>query len=681
LKNRPFLSLMFLGAAALLAGCATTSPTYVEGRALMAEGRVEEGLARLQQAVQENPTNAEVRAYYAGQRERAVNQFLAQAMTARVNGRHDEAADLYQRAQRIDPNNQRIARAAEELATERRHAGMIREASNLLNEGQTEKAQVLLRRVLAEAPRERSARAMVKRIEELQARDATVSPKLKSRLARPITLEFRDASLRAVFEVISRSAGINFVFDRDVKSDLTTTIFVRNTPIEDALQLILVTNGLDRKILTENSVLVYPNTPAKQRDYQELVMKSFYLANADVKQVGNMLRTMLKTRDVFVDERLSLIMLRDTPEAIRVAEKLIASQDLAEPEALLEVEVLEVSRGRLQNLGVQWPRQIGYGILQGGTTTQSNIPGGGVVETTTPGTTVATGVVDLRNSRGDLTTFVANPALLINLNAQDTLANVLANPRIRVKNREKAKIHIGDRVPVLTSTATATGFVSQSITYLDVGVKLDVEPTIGLEDEVTMKVGLEVSSIAREIAGASGTVAYQVGTRSAGTVLRLRDGETQVLAGLIQDEDRRSISKVPGIGDVPLLGRLFSSNSDNAAKTEIVLLITPRIVRTLALPSASATEFAAGTDAGIGRHGASADGGGGPLPGAAPPSPAPAPAPSQGTPAAPGMTPPQPGGEPAAPATTPSMTPPAAPPPTPTSGEPGAPMPLSSREP
>lgn len=666
------LPLLVAGWAVLAAGCATmTPPAFDEGRALILQGRTEEGLARLEQAAREAPGNAQVRAYLADQKERAINQLLAQAMTARLNGRPDEAEDIYRRAQGIDPNNQRVALAMNELASERRHAGMIKEAGNLLDEGQTEKAQALLRRVLAETPRDREARAMMKRIEELQAKDIALSPKLKSRLSRPITLEFRDASLRAVFEVISRSAGINFVFDRDVKSDLTTTIFVKDSPIEEALQLILVTNGLDRKVLSENSILVYPNTPAKQRDYQELVMKSFYLANADVKQVGNMLRTMLKTRDVFVDERLNLLMIRDTPEAIRVAEKLIASQDLAEPEAVLEVEVLEVSRGRLENLGVQWPRQIGYGVLQGGTTTQSNIPGGGVVETTTPGTTVATGVVDLRHNLGSLTTFIANPALLVNLNAQDTLANVLANPRIRVKNREKAKIHIGDRVPVLTSTATATGFVSQSITYLDVGVKLDVEPTIGLEDDVTMKVGLEVSSIAREITSASGTVAYQVGTRSAGTVLRLKNGETQVLAGLIQDEDRRNASKIPGLGDLPVLGRLFSNNNDNIAKTEIVLLITPRIVRSLALPAATSTEFSAGTEGGIGRLGARPEGGGGtgPLPGATPTTPAPA----QGAPTSPGVTAPQPGTE-----SIPPSAPPTAPPPPPAGTEPAPPTPLSA---
>jgi general secretion pathway protein D len=192
-----------------------------------------------------------------------------------------------------------------------------------------------------------------------------------------------------------------------------------------------------------------------------------------------------------------------------------------------------------------------------------------------------------------------DPLFLFSLRQQDGRTNLLANPRIRVKNKEKAKIHIGDRVPVITTTsAVAGGFVSQSVSYLDVGLKLEVEPLIYLEDDVGIKVGLEVSSITSTLQNPSGgSLTYQIGTRNTSTVLRLRDGETQILAGLISDEDRRSAERVPGLGELPLLGRLFSSTSDTVNKTEIVLLITPRLVRTLARPDARTVEFAAGTEA------------------------------------------------------------------------------------
>jgi len=169
-----------------------------------------------------------------------------------------------------------------------------------------------------------------------------------------------------------------------------------------------------------------------------------------------------------------------------------------------------------------------------------------------------------------------------------------------VRNREKAKIHIGDRLPVFTSTSTANVGISSSVAYLDVGLKLEVEPNIYLDDEVAIKIGLEVSSIAREVPGPGNSLAYQVGTRSAATVLRLRNGETQVLAGLISDEERSSANRVPGLGEIPLLGRLFASQRDNNSKTEIVLLITPRIVRNVARPPADSLTVPAGSESAVG---------------------------------------------------------------------------------
>jgi len=329
-------------------------------------------------------------------------------------------------------------------------------------------------------------------------------------------------------------------------------------------------------------LLVYPNTPAKAKDYQELMMRSFYLANADVKQISNMVKALVKTKDMYVDEKLNVLVIRDTPEAVRVVERLIANQDLAEPEVMLEVEVLEVATSLLTQLGIRWPTQ-----------SSASVGGAGGAGTLT--------LPELRSRSASMVRLsVTDPLLIANLQEQVGKSNLLANPRIRVKNREKAKIHIGDKVPVITSTTTATGVISESVNYLDVGLKLDVEPSVFLEDDVGIKVGLEVSSIAQQIRSASGTVTYQLGTRNASTVLRLKDGETQVLAGLINDEDRRIADSVPGIGDLPLVGRLFSSHNNTQTKTEIVLLITPRILRNIARPELRFEEFPSGTEAVIG---------------------------------------------------------------------------------
>jgi general secretion pathway protein D len=406
---------------------------------------------------------------------------------------------------------------------------------------------------------------------------------LKTGLKTLLSLEFRDASLKAVFEVISRTANINFILDKDVRPDLKITIFVKNATIEDILQFILVTNQLEKKILSDNSLLIYPNTPAKAKDYQELVVRSFYLANADVKQTVNMIKTLVKTKDIFVDEKLNMLVMRDTPDAVRMVEKLVALQDQAEPEVTLAVEVLEVSTTRLAELGIRYPSQVAYSA--------SGAAG-------TPG---QMSLNEFKNRNSEMVTMTfSDPLLILNLRAQDGDSNLLANPRIRVKNREKAKIHIGDRVPVITSTSTSTGFVSESVNYLDVGLKLDVEPNVHLEGDVAIRMSLEVSNIVSEIASKTGTLTYRVGTRNASTTLRLKDGETQILAGLINDEERNSTDKVPGLGDLPLLGRLFSNNKGTKNKTEIVLLVTPYIVRNIEQPGTTTAEFTSGTETSIG---------------------------------------------------------------------------------
>ena len=299
---------------------------------------------------------------------------------------------------------------------------------------------------------------------------------------------------------------------------------------------------------------------------------------------------------MFIDEKLNLLVMKDTPEAIRLAEKLIVAQDRAEPEVMLEVEVLEVKRSRLLDLGIQFPNTFtALNIVNANTGTVQN--GTTVVTTQTQNQNIVT-LQTLKNLTSG--SFAVSPNLQLNFKKEDGDVQTLANPRIRVKNKEKAKIHIGEKVPVITTTSTANVGVAESVSYLDVGLKLDVEPQVYLDSDVGIKVGLEVSSIVREIRGQSGSLTYQVGTRNAATVLRLKDGETQILAGLISDEDRQSASKIPGFGDLPLLGRLFSTQRDETTKTEIVLLITPRIIRNITRLEAAQSEFSSGTEGAIG---------------------------------------------------------------------------------
>ncbi|HZR03571.1 MAG TPA: secretin N-terminal domain-containing protein, partial [Burkholderiales bacterium] len=493
------------------------------------------------------------------------------------------------RALKLDPKNTRAQAGLDAIEAAKRHFQIIAQARQDIAENRLDQAEKALRTLLAQNPGQREARDLLNEISDRQAELQAQAPaaSLKSNFTQPITLEFRDASLKSVFEVISRSAGINFVFDRDVRSDTKINIFVRDTSLEDVVKLILVTNQLERKLLNDNTVLIYPNTPAKQKEYKELVVRSFYLSNGDVKQALNLVKGMVKTPDVFIDEKLNLMVVKDSPEAVRMIANLLRSMDLAEPEVMLELEVLELSSSRLQELGARFPQQISLGKV---------ITGGG----TSTGTDGSSNVPDVFVIGKDaLRGFVVNPAIVLDLKAEDSDAKVLANPRIRVKNREKAKVHIGDRVPVITTTSTANVGVSSSVSYLDVGLKLDVEPNIYLRDEVAIKLALEVSSIRRTL-DLSGTRAYELGTRNTATTLQLRDGETQVLAGLISDEDRRAAIRVPGLSDFPILGRLFRSNTNDRRKTEIVLLVTPRIVRSVNYPQSASGDLSVGTDTTLG---------------------------------------------------------------------------------
>jgi len=583
---------IFLFAIAILvAGCAGQE-TLRQSQHMIEAGNEEQGLARLEEAMKANPNDVEIRNYYLRHRAVAVQRYLQIGDNARAQGALDQAEASYQRALRFDPENANAKAGLDAVAKERGSRALVAEAQEALKKGDSEAALAKAQEVLKTHPSQRDARAIVRKVEEQKLKAEAMSPQLSAALKNTITIELRDAPVRSVFELISKRSGLNFVYDRDVPADLRVTVFVRDTTIEEVIRFVLVTSQLERRVLNPNTVLIYPNTPAKAQAYRELTVKSFYLANADVEQTANMVRSLVKTRDLFVDKKLNLLVIRDTPEAVRMAEKLIASHDLGEPEVMLEVEVLEIGHNTLTQVGIQWPGQVSLGVIGA-----DKVPG------------QLTGR-EAKNFTGGLVRLnVSDPLIALNLRQQAGRTNVLANPRIRVKNKEKARIHIGDKVPVITTTAGATGFVSESVNYLDVGLKLEVEPLVHLEDDVGIKISLEVSNISSEVKTTGGTVAYQVGTRNTSTTLRLRDGETQVLAGLINDEDRRSATKVPGLARLPVVGRLFSDNSDTLNKTEIVLLITPRVIRNIERPGVRVEEFNSGTELDIGRSG-----GGAPLP-------------------------------------------------------------------
>jgi general secretion pathway protein D len=569
----------------LLAACAGNQ-AYNDGQAMLGAGRTEQGLALLEQAAQAEPTNAKYRIAVTNGKMRALNNLNGRAEALRQQGNLPEAQALYRQALALDASNDVAQRGLAGVAQDERHRKLVQEAQASYQRGgeaNIAQAQEALRQVLQERPAQREALALKNRIGEAQSKNLPAGGKLAAAYRKPVTLEFRDAPLRSVFDFISKVSGLNFVFDKEVDPALRATISVRDTSIEEAIAMLLGANQLEQSVTSDKSITIYPNTPQKVKDYQQLVVRTFFLANADVKTVAFSIKTLLKAKDVVTDERLGIIMLRDTPEMVRMAERIINVQDLADPEVMLEVEVLEVKRTRLMELGVRWPEQASLTLA-------------GVAGST--GGLGGLKVADLHRINGDNINLGIG-GVTLNANKTDSDSNILANPRIRVRNKEKAKILIGDRVPVITVT-TNNGVSSDSVNYIEVGLKLDVEPNVYLDDEVAIKINLEVSNVVKEVISKTGTQAYQIGTRSASTVLRLKDGETQVLAGLISDEDRGTANKVPGVGELPMLNRLFGSQKDDAMRSEIVLSITPRLLRSIRRPDLMTAEFNSGTEASVG---------------------------------------------------------------------------------
>ena len=558
-----------------VAGCAAQM-AYRDGVNLIEQGQVEQGLKKLNDAVEAAPGDAVYRSKYLQTKDALLRSLLEEADRRLRAKNFTGARDQYSQTLRIERDHPRAIEGIHRLDQEIRFQELMNNAKQAVTQNNREVALNTLRTILIEMPSHQEAKALLDSITATSSLPVS-EPVLAVSFRKPISIEFKDASLTQVFEVISSTSGLNFVFDREVRLDQRTSIFLKNSTVESALHTTLLTNQLTQQIIDTNTVLIFPNTQSKLKEYQEMVVKTFFLTNANAKEIITILQTITKSKDMVVDEKLNAITLRDSPDVIRVAEKLIAVHDIPEPEVMLEVEILEIKRTRLQELGIKWPDNLSLTPLTSGT-----------------GNTLT--LRDLTTNVNSRTTGVSVPSVNVNAKMQDSDTKILANPRIRARNRETATVQIGERVPNVTTTSTSTGFVSESITYTDVGLKLEVEPRVFLDNDVGIRVKLEVSNVVSQSQTKSGAITYELGTRNAATTLRLKDGETQILAGLINNEDRSTGNKVPGLGDFPIIGRLFGSTADNTERTEIVLSITPRLIRNIKAPEAKLAEFSSGTD-------------------------------------------------------------------------------------
>ena len=360
-----FLTTAMIAATVFLSGCAADR-LHNEGMTAIEKGNYEDGIVRLQKAVQKDPDNLTFRLDLRARTDEAVQKLIELADAARAAGKRDAAVAGYRRILGVDPVNDRALRGIEGAEADQRHSEAVASAQKDVQAKDLDHAEFTLRAVLAEDPGFGPAVVLRQKIDQLRG-PVQATPKLHTKDNRPVTLQFRDASTKMVFEVLSRQTGVNFIFDKDVKADGKTTIFVQDVPIETAIDLVLGQNQLAREVLSANMVMIYPNTAAKQKDYQDEIVKTFYLSDADPKQAQTLIKTIVNPKAMFVDDRTGTLVVRDTPEVVRMTEKLINSIDLPDAEVMLEVEVLEITHSNVQNLGILYPSGASFAMTPTGT--------------------------------------------------------------------------------------------------------------------------------------------------------------------------------------------------------------------------------------------------------------------------------------------------------------------------
>ena len=329
-------------------------------------------------------------------------------------------------------------------------------------------------------------------VKTLQPKFAGHELNLKS--SKPITLKFKDAKIKDVFNIITKLSGITFIFDDAVK-DSNFSIYLENATFYQVLDVVTELNKLGRKVLNENTIIIYPKNAEKNKQYEELYLQTYYLNKIDAKKAINLLRTMMQIKKIYVNEELNAVVIRDTPEVVELAGKILEANDIPDAEVVLELEVIELSKRNAESLGVVLSR---YAIsAQGFNNGQPFSDTLSTASTTATATTSTTGPSNLLQffQWQQFSGFLTVPNATFNFGK--TLANgeTLSNPKIRVKNREKAKFNVGTRVPITTTSSPVGGGISVNVQYVDVGVKLNAEPTIQLNNEISIKLGMEVSSI------------------------------------------------------------------------------------------------------------------------------------------------------------------------------------------
>jgi general secretion pathway protein D len=488
-------------------------------------------------------------------------------------------------------------------------------------------------------------------IEQLRdrVRAASGEPLLNPASREPLNLRFTNASIRDVLNFIANASGINVTYDRDYR-DQPATVQLDGVTLEQALTQILAINGLSYKVLSERSILVFPDTAQKHVVYDDQVVQTFYVSHADVTELTQLLSSVVRLPSLAVQPAIQFnktantITVRGTTSVVQIIERIIRQNDKARAEIMFDVEILEVNRLRAKQYGLNLSEYALGGVFSpevspSGTSTTTTTPTtgtGATTATTTGRSTPPTGVAspppfNLNTiSRGFNTSdfYMAVPTAVVRFLESDTQTKLVAKPQLRGAEGTKLTLNLGDEIPIVTTSYTpiATGGVGvnplNSFQLKPVGINIDVTPVrVTLEGDILIDLNVESSSRGTDV-NVAGTNYPSFGSRKVGARLRLRDGESNLLAGLLREDERKSLNGFPGAIRVPILKQLFSNNDQTIGQTDIIILLTPHILRGPEITEADLKPIYIGSQGNLAI--------GGPPPLIAPPEPAAAP-PGQAT--------------------------------------------------
>lgn len=564
-----------LALAALVAGtlvaCASSNSLRIASNAELVQN-YDIAVAEYTKALRANPNNREARQGLERAKLRASQDHFTKARREATAGELEEALVEYQLAMELNPANAEIERELQATRTQLRAKVAVRE------DGKTRLESLIAQSLAAPLP----------------GADLPADAKL------PDSVTFRDASARDVYAAIGKFTNLSVAFDSAFR-DQTIAIDLRGQSLEEALNALSQLTRNFWRVTAPRTITVVPDTASKRREYEEEIVRTFYLSNADLKETLDLLRIVVDARRLSSITATNAITIKDTPERITAAGKIIAATDKARAEVIIDVELLEVNRTHLHEYGLQVASSGQPGISGSAGVNQEGLSLRGLSNLTSADVLLAN-----------------LPSLYYRLLKTDSATRILANPQLRTAEGIPAQARFGERVPVPVTTfapIAAGGVQTQPITsfnYEPIGVNIDITPRMHHDDAVTLALKIELSSISGKGFGDLPTF----GSRQINTVIRLKDGETNMLAGLIRDEERTSLAGIPGLSDLPVIGRLFAYNRKETQETDIILTLTPRIVRVLNLTADDLRPFRVGRD------------GGAPLTDVVPPLPIPLPAPS-----------------------------------------------------